>query len=208
MNLFYAPNNLFYGNDTSLTNSNQSVLQRITTPWSETTATWNTQPTTTNLNEVILPQSTNGNQDYINIDVTAMVQDMFANPNTSFGFRLNLSVEQFYARLFFASGDNPVIYMHPQLELCHTVTSVAENNCNPQLKVQRISSGKTYLASWNSCPNGFKSIEVVNSLGQSVKKMSDNGLNQAIFDMNSLSSGIYFVKFLGNSTVIQKLIVE
>ncbi len=208
MNLFYAPNNLFYGNDTSLTNSNQSVLQRVVTPWSETTATWNTQPTTTNLNEVILPQSTSGNQDYINIDVTAMVQDMFANPSTSFGFRLNLTLEQFYARLFFASSNNPVSYMHPQLQLCYTLTSVVENNCDPQIKIQSNSSNKNYFISWNSCNYNFKNIEVLNCLGQTVKKLNIKKQNQFFFDMSAFRSGVYFIKLTGDKTHTQKMLLE
>lgn len=207
MNLFYAPNNLFYANDTSLTNSNESVLQRITTSWSENTVTWNTQPSTTTLNEVILPQSTSGNQDYTNIDVTALVQDMFANPSTSYGFMLHLTNEAYYARLLFASGDNSIIYMHPQLELCYTVTSVPEINCESNFMISPNPSKGKAIVSWQNCGNKFEQFEVINSIGQTVAEKNISSQTQTELDLSAQPSGLYFVKLSGNGNLLIRKIV-
>ena len=49
--------------------NNQSVLSRIITNWNEATVTWNTQPSVSNLHETLVNQSTNPQQDYLNINV-------------------------------------------------------------------------------------------------------------------------------------------
>src|SRR6185503_16267194 len=94
LSLYYATQNGF-GNQLqeSLTNSNESVLQRITSSWSENTVTWNNQPSITTTDETILPQSTSGTQDYTNLDVTAMVQQMLATVNDGFLLKLTNEVE-------------------------------------------------------------------------------------------------------------------
>src|SRR6266496_4660092 len=85
LNLFYATQNNF-GNaqHSSLSSSDESVLQRSTSWWSENTVTWNNQPTATIMDQVILAQSTSGMQDYPNLDVTAMVQQMVSYPSSNF----------------------------------------------------------------------------------------------------------------------------
>ncbi len=62
-------------------NNNNSVLQRITEDWKEDKVTWNAQPSTTNINQVSLPASNNSLEDYLNIDVTSLVQDLIDNNN-------------------------------------------------------------------------------------------------------------------------------
>lgn len=122
LSLFYAPSNEFdsVNGHQSLTNSNQSVLQRITSPWSEHSINWNNQPSTTTQNEVILQQSTSGFQDYTNIDVTGLVQDMISNKPQAYGFALHLSNEQYYSQMIFATGDYPDAQLHPTLQVTYT----------------------------------------------------------------------------------------
>lgn len=87
--------------------NNASTIERITSPWTENTVTWNTAPTTTTLGAAALSQSTNASQDYI-IDVTTMTQYQVANPSLNYGFLLKLNVENPSAQaglLFFSSDD-------------------------------------------------------------------------------------------------------
>jgi len=65
---------------------NSSYLRRITSNWNANTATWNNAPSYTTSNQVTLAQSTSASQDYLDIDVAALVQDMIDNPTQSFGF--------------------------------------------------------------------------------------------------------------------------
>ncbi len=126
LSLFYSSNNGFGpALHSSLTNSDQSLLQRVTSGWTEKTVTWNTQPTTTTTDQVILPQSTSGTQDYPNMDVTAMVQQMIGSPGANRGFLLRLTTETQYARLIFASGDYPDVSKHPTLQVCYLTPSTS-----------------------------------------------------------------------------------
>lgn len=103
------------GKHSSKSGSNEGVLQRVTSNWDEETVTWHSQPTTTEVNQLILPLSSSPEQDYIDIDVTKLVQDMSANPESSFGFMLKLKTEEKYRALNFCSKDHADPLKHPKL---------------------------------------------------------------------------------------------
>ena len=98
--------------------SNSAILKRVISEWEEHSVTWNSAPSTTDTNQVIIPESGGSNQNY-SIDVTALVLDILEDPNGSYGFMLQLEVEEFYRSLLFASSDNPDINLHPQLEIIY-----------------------------------------------------------------------------------------
>ena len=76
----------------SVYKSNASYIERVTTDWTESTVTYNTQPSTSTIHRVLLPESTTADdKNYIDYDVTEMVQDMLNNPGESFGFMLRLA---------------------------------------------------------------------------------------------------------------------
>ena len=104
------------GSHSNLSGSNASWLQKVTSPWSESTVTWNTQPTTTTLNQVALPQSTSAHQNYA-LNVTTLVQDMVNDPATNYGFMLRLQTESYYRGLVFASSDCADSTKWPKLEI-------------------------------------------------------------------------------------------
>ncbi len=101
--------------------NNQSLLQRVTSAWNEGTVTWNTAPTITTTNQVVLTQSISSTQNYLNIDVKNMVQDMINNPASSFGFLLRLSTESFYTSMIFASSDNSNANLWPEITIEYTL---------------------------------------------------------------------------------------
>ncbi|MEO6130907.1 MAG: DNRLRE domain-containing protein, partial [Saprospiraceae bacterium] len=103
--------------------SNSAYLQRITQSWNESTVTWNNQPSTTSLHQVTLPASSSDYQDYLNINVTALVDDMVADPNSGYGFLLRQVTEDGLRRLSFAAGDYPNIQKQPKLEVCYNAPS-------------------------------------------------------------------------------------
>src|SRR6185436_15114022 len=108
------------GSHTSLTRSNASFLQKVTSSWNENTITWNNQPATTTTNQVTLAQSTDPHQDY-SLDVTTLVQNRVTTPATNFGFMLRLQTELNYAALVFASSDNADITRRPKLSLTYNI---------------------------------------------------------------------------------------
>ncbi|MEP6648249.1 MAG: DNRLRE domain-containing protein [Saprospiraceae bacterium] len=103
--------------------SNSAYLQRITHSWNESTVTWNNQPSSTSLHQVTLPSSTSDYQEYLNINVTALVDDMLADPNSGFGFLIRQVTEDDLRRLSFVSGDYPNVQKHPKLEVCYNAAS-------------------------------------------------------------------------------------
>ncbi len=112
----------------SLSGSNKSYLQRIISPWEEDEVTWNFQPDVDTTHQVEVHESDSARQDYPDIDVTALVQDMVENPATSFGFRFILQIEAYYRRLFFASSDHQVDSLHPKIVITYSVCSASLGN--------------------------------------------------------------------------------
>jgi PKD repeat protein len=98
---------------------NSSWLQRITENWDEGTVTWNNMPESTFENQVLLPESSFSNQDYENIDVTSLVQDMVSHPEQSFGFMLKLVTEEPQNEMCFASGDYPDENLRPFISITY-----------------------------------------------------------------------------------------
>ncbi len=131
----------FYWNTTSqnpghsnMSGPNNAILSAITSPWSEYTVTWVNQPGTTTLHQALLPASTSNNQDYLNIDVTDMVQDFVNSPTTNYGMMIREATESAYRSLVFASSDNVDPNLHPKLELTYapnktTCLNLQYSNC-------------------------------------------------------------------------------
>jgi PKD repeat protein len=117
LNLFYVCQEPTY---VPQTGENESYLQLITEEWDEETVTWNNQPSITTEDQVYLPNSTEPEQDYTNIDVTVLVSKMYNEPENYHGFLLRLITEEYYRCLLFASSDymgNPEL--RPKLEIVY-----------------------------------------------------------------------------------------
>jgi len=102
------------------TGKNSCNLQRITSTWDEFSVTWNTQPTTTSINEVVLSESNFTIQDYLGVDVTQLVQDMVDSPVTSYGFKIVLQTEDPTRSLAFCSRDFSDSSKFPKLTLTYS----------------------------------------------------------------------------------------
>jgi PKD repeat protein len=101
------------------TGENASYLMMITQPWEEHEVVWNNQPATTLENVVILPQSSDPEQDYTDLDVTVPVQYMVSHPEMNHGWMLRLITEVHYRSLMFASGDCLEPEKRPMLEIIY-----------------------------------------------------------------------------------------
>ena len=118
LSLYYFPNNVNSGHS-QLTGSNSATLRKITSPWGEMTVTWNNQPGTTTAGQIIVPASTSNSQDYLNMDVTAMMQDFVDDPAKNYGFMFILDNETPFRSLTFGSSDNPDATIRPKLEITY-----------------------------------------------------------------------------------------
>ncbi|MGB3075454.1 MAG: DNRLRE domain-containing protein [Chitinophagales bacterium] len=116
LSLFYN----FVSGSAGQAGNNASFLRRITDSWDENTVTWNTQPSTTNINQVYLPKSTAPDQDYENINVAPLIKDMLANPSQSYGFMIMEEVEAVLSSMKFFSSDVQQASQRPKLEITYT----------------------------------------------------------------------------------------
>lgn len=108
-----------YGNPTSIRPDNQGFndcwLERIVEPWDHSTVNWNNQPATTPLHRVALPQSWIPDEDLLEVDVTALMQDMQDNPGSSYGLMMRLQQEDIFRSRVFASSSHPDAALRPRL---------------------------------------------------------------------------------------------
>lgn len=119
-----ALGNLYFtGNDHSnLTASNASFVSKVTSTWDENLINWNNQPSYDAQYMVPLSQSINPNQNYLDLDVLNIVQDMVSFPATNYGFILRMQTEDYYAGLLFASSDYVETSSRPKLEITYLQT--------------------------------------------------------------------------------------
>ena len=195
---------LFYNTESSTPGQlgdNAAVIRRLVEPWDENTVAWAQQPQYTNENEVFIPASSTPDQDYIDIDVTELVRDMYEFPNNSHGFILMLQNEEGVGKAMkFYSSDGPNPDERPRLVITYS-TGVATHD----IRVSPLTVS----------PNPFTNSLVLEGFsGSYVVSISDiNGkvlLNQniesvgdilAMNNLHSLAEGVYLIRAEGNDKV-------
>ncbi len=93
------------------------IIQRVVSNWHESDVTWKKQPETTIENQLIIPKNENSKEDYINIDVTNIVQDIVNEDDGRYGILIRHKNEKPYNVVFFASSNNPNKKLHPKLKV-------------------------------------------------------------------------------------------
>lgn len=188
--------------------NNSAVLQRVLQPWAENTVTWNNQPTASTLNEVILPASTTFNQDYIDIDVTLLVQDMLLTNN--YGFKMKLVDETLSKALLFCSEDHPNSQKRPTMEVCFKmVTAIEQTNLtqNGFEIFPNPASGYTTVTCRQLLHSANALVEIFSINGQLLERISFNN-PEIIIDTRALREGLYLIKLTtGKQSKIKKLVV-
>ncbi|MBK6840413.1 MAG: DNRLRE domain-containing protein [Bacteroidetes bacterium] len=172
----------------------------------ETTINWNNQPNTSNLNQVFLPQTTSGTQNFPNMDVSGMVQDMINNPGVSDGFMLKMANEIPYGRMIFASGDNPDTTLLPTLDICYYTlpTSIPTLETSSFEVFPNPSTSDIYIR-WNPMAS-YRGLEILNPLGELIADFDVTGLSSFSVNAGSWAKGIYFIR-LGDQPV-QRICIQ
>ena len=97
-----------------------AVLQQIIEPWEEGKVTWNTQPKTTEINQVFLsPFIKNVNS--IELDVTRLIVSPAANALPNYGMLFKLFPDEKFPGFRFASSDFPELLMRPKLTIFYVL---------------------------------------------------------------------------------------
>jgi len=104
------------------TGENGIDIQRVIAAWDEGIVNWDNQPSASTMNQVSLPPSTSGDQDYLDINVTDLVKDMHDPAIGNNGFLIKMTDElNVFKSVLFASSDHPQATLHPELEINYTV---------------------------------------------------------------------------------------
>jgi len=195
----------------SLTGPNECYLQRIITSWDENIVTWNTQPSVTTTNQVYIPQSTSATQDYPNINVTQLVQDMIDNPLNGYGFLFRLINETNYRRMIFASSNHPDTTLHPILTVTYTqTTSISDyntENINITVHPNPVTDQDIINIQLDN-NSALLTINVFDAYGKMVEKM--NSVEKTIkLSAKNFSPGIYLIRISSEKKIIcnKKIIV-
>jgi hypothetical protein len=186
--------------------SNACWIERVISNWSESTVTWNNQPRTTTYNRASIPLSTSATQNYLDIDVTKITQDIINYPDSSFGFMLKLQNESYYRSMNFCSSDHANAAFHPKLVIKFAKTT--KNNeiysqgtsisvyPNPAREVLNIDMSADVL------PENA-TIILYNNLGQLIKLLPvKKGITS--ISTSDLYNGIYLFKISDSSNSILK----
>jgi Secretion system C-terminal sorting domain len=188
--------------------NNQAIINRIIESWQENTVTWNTQPVTTDINEIYTNPSLNSLQDYTNMDVTSMVQDMWSSDN--FGFMLQLVSEIPTEVLLFCSSNHVDSSKHPKLLVEYmepSFVTTTENDFEAQI-LPNPNSGTFDLQVAHAMGNNQPLIEVFTSHGQLIQQMVMQTTKEKI-TLPHLPNGVYSLRI---STVdrssIQRLVIH
>jgi hypothetical protein len=172
--------------------NNQSTLSRIITNWNENTVTWNSQPNITNLHQVILNQSIAPNQDYLNIDVTELVQDMVDLPTTSYGFRLELMNEVITSNLSFCSKEYPDPSKHPSLLVEYRLPSSAVSEYGLESFLLYPNPVQDFLNIHFTNVSTDRTIDCLDAQGKIICSIDAN-CQDVKLDMTAITSGLYFL---------------
>lgn len=180
--------------------NNAAYLRRLIVEWEEATVAWNLQPAYTTENEVLIPASTFPDQDYLDIDVTALVKDMVDHPNTSHGFMFMLQNEEFDGKsMKFYSSDAAVADKRPKLVITWSTNvatreinaipiSVLPNPFSDHLTIEGFSG--TYHLDVLGVDGNILSNETVNSPGDRID-----------LQLGHLQPGIYFIRLKDNDKI-------
>lgn len=199
----------------SFFSKNTSYLERITTSWTESTVTWNTQPTTTSTNRVSLAATTSSTQNFTNINVTQLIRDMIANPTSGFGFMFKLQQEHVFKKLIFCSSDHVTPSLRPMLKIIYTVPAPRIGNTLGNTVDFEIAPNPAHDQAQliiNAALTGTSSVEVSDITGKivSIENLNLNhGQTKAQLPLADLPKGIYFVTIkTSENRITKKLVID
>lgn len=176
--------------------NNECILARATGSWAENTVTWNSQPTYTSANQVIIPaggSTWNWNFTNNSANLVAMVQYMISNPAQNYGFIMKLQSENTYNSLVFASSDHPDSTLWPELTVTYTVPgSTSALNVDQSINLNIYPNPTTDIVhiSVEGLSTQKGKLTLTNAIGQTVYATTMSG-NDHSLNTASLPSGIY-----------------
>lgn len=199
-----------YGTHRNSSGSNAVWIQKITSAWGEMIVTWNNAPSTTSVNQIALPPSTNSTQDYPNINVTTLVNDMYQNPSSNFGFQLMLQNEAFYRTLNFYSSDATNSLKRPKLVIHYSpiTTSLPETSKELSSYIVYPNPAQGFIKVALNKRNENHQVSILDISGKIIR-IIENYISEQTIDIGSFSKGVYFIRISDRETSeIKKILVQ
>ncbi|WP_207510893.1 DNRLRE domain-containing protein [Longitalea luteola] len=171
--------------------ANGCYVQRVTGSWAENTLTWNNQPTATATNQVALPASTSQwNYDVVDLNVTALVQDIINQPPANrYGFLIRLQNESYYRSIIFASSDYSVAARRPKLRL-------GLNFCSDSVARKSTQEGKIFT------PDVVENGKLQSGISALVR--TNLGANSVIVDYELANEGKTYIEIISIDGAVLK----
>jgi hypothetical protein len=174
--------------------NNTCWLERITSPWNDNTVTWNTSPTATSVNAVVLSSSSASSQDYLGVDVTQLVQDMINDPDGSFGFLIRLQIEDPSRGLFFCGRGFSDASKRPRLTIKYDQDiSVPEQQAQVMLNARPNPCARGTWVNFSGLQNDL-TFDLVDRLGRVVIQGGLLPAGTSFMVPSTLPDGIYHLR--------------
>lgn len=184
---------------------NQTYIQMLTAPWTETELTWSNQPGFTSTGQISVGPALSADHVF-EIDFTTMANKMHTDRAHNFGFRMVLQTEDAYRNFAIVSKEGADPSLHPTLTIAYetpTALAEAENDAFDVAIFPNPGSGMITVGG----PSSFKG-EIVNMSGQSVYSFESSDETTQL-DLSGLAKGMYFVQLqASDATVTKKLVIE
>jgi hypothetical protein len=173
---------------------NESLLQKLASSWQENTVTWNTEPSTDTTHQVLLAQSTSPTQDYLNIDVTGMIQDWHTNPLANYGAILRLAIQDTTRAVIFYSTDFTDSSKWPVLNVTYDFperTTIVQQQSAFTLYPNPATDFVSINLNASTQPGDFCLFDMTGRLVLRVRQFE----RQQKVDLRNVSPGVYVLKF-------------
>jgi hypothetical protein len=181
-----------YGTD------NACVIYRVSSYW-DSLMTWNTMPTFSTAHAGVLPQSTSLKQNYLHIDITAVLKDIITSgQNNGFMMKSVQETTPYNSMIFHSthsvdSNVRPVIVVYG-----HSITDVNEVTLNSEnITVSPNPSSTALTVNIKKNVDEELNISLLDVQGRVVMSTSNHTktINATwTIDATTLAKGIYFVK--------------
>ncbi len=193
LSVFYNPSDENEGFDFHM-GATDFFIERVTGFWTESTITWNNQPNTTAINRVAVPAHTVNTQDFLNMDVSALVDSMHGANQLNYGFCLKMQNElNPYRGILIASSEHADSSLWPRLKVVyHLSTDLDKHTFSTEpLAVYPNPSSGIFNLNWMA-EKQIEQIEVVDLTGRLVYR--SKFLSQ--IDLSEQAPGVYFLSIL------------
>lgn len=185
---------------------NAGVIKRVTGAWDEATVTWNNHPGATNVNRVVLPTSSTVVQDYPNLDITGIIQDLYNDAANNFGIVLRMRDEvNYYKSLIFGSPLNANPDIRPVLTVTYDdgqkLSTPAPNAFEFGAEVSPNPASDFVMLDFSNVHSLDQiTLQIFDLNGKEVMTINNITGDQYTFDVSGLQSGIYFFRAENKTT--------